>query len=92
MSARLYCSTNTPDALPPASPDFPRFSLNACASCRLPCKRRVQAALGNFLAAVIPRARIVPAVRGEDMSSDQATVQHSCPPLPPDNAHSWCAA
>ncbi len=38
------------------------------------CKCRVQAALGNLLAAVVPRARIVPAVRGEDMSGDQATV------------------
>ena len=35
---------------------------------------RVQAALGNLLATVIPRARIVPAVRGEDMSADPATV------------------
>ena len=41
----------------------------------------VQAALGNFLAAVIPRARIVPAVRGEDMSADQATVRfEACVP------------
>lgn len=30
--------------------------------------------LGNVLATVIPRARIVPAVRGEDMSADAATV------------------
>ncbi|CAL5222462.1 g4830 [Coccomyxa viridis] len=36
---------------------------------------KVQAALGNFLATVIPRARIVPAVRGEDMSADQATIE-----------------
>lgn len=35
---------------------------------------RMQAAVGNVLAAVIPRARIVPAVRGEDMSGDRATV------------------
>lgn len=35
---------------------------------------RLQAMAGNLLATAIPRARIVPAVRGEDMSSDAATV------------------
>ncbi len=30
--------------------------------------------VGNLLATAIPRARIVPAVRGEDMSADAATV------------------
>ena len=44
---------------------------------------RVQAALGNFLATVIPRARIVPAVRGEDMSADQATVRFKAGCLAP---------
>ncbi len=35
---------------------------------------RLQAMVGNLLATAIPRARIVPAVRGEDMSADAATV------------------
>lgn len=36
---------------------------------------RLQALVGNLLATAIPRARIVPAVRGEDMSADAATVR-----------------
>lgn len=40
---------------------------------------RLQASIGGLLAAVIPRARIVPAVRGEDMSNDpQAVHLHVC--------------
>lgn len=35
---------------------------------------RIQAPLGGLMAAVMPRARIVPAVRPEDMSTDAATV------------------
>lgn len=37
---------------------------------------RLQAPLGGLLAAVAPRARLVPAVRPQDMSSDPATVEH----------------
>ena len=36
----------------------------------LDCMRRLQEPIANILATLIPRARIVPAVRGEDMSSD----------------------
>ncbi|CAL8467496.1 g7034 [Coccomyxa elongata] len=36
---------------------------------------RLQAMVGNLLATAIPRARIVPAVRGEDMSADAATIR-----------------
>lgn len=39
---------------------------------------RVQASVGNLLAKLIPRAQIVPAVRGEDMSDDPAVVSLSC--------------
>ncbi|KAG2493417.1 hypothetical protein HYH03_008542 [Edaphochlamys debaryana] len=35
---------------------------------------RIQAALGSVLASLIPRARVVPAVRPEDMSQDPAVV------------------
>ena len=35
----------------------------------------MQAKLGNVLAALIPRARIVPAVRPEDMSTDPEVVR-----------------
>ncbi|GIL65895.1 hypothetical protein Vafri_19531, partial [Volvox africanus] len=36
---------------------------------------KVQAALGNLLAAIVPRAKLVPAVRPEDMSQDPAVVK-----------------
>eukprot|EP00887_Chlorella_sp_A99_P002468 scaffold10.g2468.t1 len=36
---------------------------------------KLQAAVGNLLAALVPRARIVPAVRPEDMNPDPACVQ-----------------
>ena len=36
--------------------------------------RRLQAPLGSLLAAVMPRARLVPAVKPEDMSPDPAVV------------------
>ncbi|KAG2448537.1 hypothetical protein HYH02_006428 [Chlamydomonas schloesseri] len=36
---------------------------------------RFQAAVGNVLAAMVPRAHLVPAVRPEDMSQDPAVVQ-----------------
>ncbi|GLC59571.1 hypothetical protein PLESTB_001501600 [Pleodorina starrii] len=36
---------------------------------------RFQAAIGNVLAAVVPRAKLVPAVRPEDMSQDPAVVK-----------------
>ncbi len=35
---------------------------------------RVQAALGNVMAALVPRAKLVPAVRPEDMSQDAEVV------------------
>eukprot|EP00798_Chlamydomonas_sp_ICE-L_P010662 gene10662-12344_t len=37
---------------------------------------RIQASIGNVLASLVPRARIVAAVRPEDMSQDPAVVQH----------------
>ncbi|GLI60601.1 hypothetical protein VaNZ11_002774 [Volvox africanus] len=36
---------------------------------------KIQAALGNLLAAIVPRAQLVPAVRPEDMSQDPAVVK-----------------
>ncbi|EFJ44964.1 hypothetical protein VOLCADRAFT_106192 [Volvox carteri f. nagariensis] len=36
---------------------------------------RIQAALGNILAALLPRAKLVPAVRPEDMSQDPDVVK-----------------
>jgi acylglycerol lipase len=36
---------------------------------------RFQAAVGGVMARLIPRARIVPAVRPEDMSQDPRVVQ-----------------
>lgn len=36
--------------------------------------RRLQASVGGLLAGLIPRSRIVPAVRPEDMSTDAETV------------------
>lgn len=53
------------NALPPAVPH--------------PC--RIQAALGNVLAAIIPKARIVPAVDPKDMNPGgciSAHCQHLC--------------
>ena len=35
---------------------------------------RLQASIGGLLATIIPRARIVPAVKGEDMSTDPQAV------------------
>lgn len=39
------------------------------------CCCRVQAAVGGVMASLIPRARVVPAVRPEDMSQDPRVVQ-----------------
>ena len=40
-----------------------------------PCLCRLQAQVGSLLAALVPAARMVPAVRPEDMSQDPEVVR-----------------
>ncbi len=45
----------------------------------LPPSPRVQAVMGNLLALLVPRAKLVPAVRPEDMSQDPDAVSACAP-------------
>lgn len=52
---------------------------------------RLQASIGGVLATIIPRARIVPAVKGEDMSTDpQAVSLRASAPKHPAASQRWC--
>lgn len=57
-----------------------------------PARPRIQAALGGLLAAVVPRARIVPAVDPKDMNPDASRVQsYLSDPLNTGEVHpGWC--
>jgi len=50
-----------------------------------PGRRRIQAPIGNLLAFLVPRWRIVPAVSLEFISNDPAVVRAARP-----DTHAWC--